>query len=172
MDERVWQAIIAGIILLSLFKLSLISYRRRAFPEPHYDWKNIDTSDISFPADFIWGTATAAHQIEGNQSNNWTDFESRTGKEPSGIACDHWTRWREDFELLSDLGVTSYRFSIEWSRLEPRPGAWNEEALQTYSDMVDDLIERGIRPMPTLHHFSHPLMVGGQGGIHRQEQPS
>ena len=165
MDERVWHVLLAVIALFVLFKICLITYRRRAFPEPHYDWRNIDTSDISFPDGFIWGTATAAHQIEGNQSNNWTDFESRTGKEPSGIACDHWTRWRGDFDLLSELGVTSYRFSIEWSRLEPSPGEWNEDAMQTYSDMVDDLIARGIRPMPTLHHFSHPSWWEDRGGF-------
>ena len=150
MDEMVWQTILAAIILLTMFKISLITYRRRAFPEPHYDWKKIDTSDISFPDDFIWGTATAAHQIEGNQSNNWTDFEARTGKEPSGIACDHWERWRDDFDLLSELGVTSYRFSIEWSRLEPSPGEWKEEALQVYSDMVDDPVSYTHLTLPTI----------------------
>lgn len=165
MDEGVWYLLLVGIALFIIFKISLITYRRRVFPEPHFDWGEVDTSDLSFPDGFIWGTATAAHQIEGNQSNNWTDFEIETGKEPSGIACDHWNQWRSDFKLLSDLDVTSYRFSIEWSRLEPGPGEWDEVAMQTYSDMVDDLIERGIRPMPTLHHFSHPSWWEDKGGF-------
>ena len=70
MDDLVWQILLAGFAIFVVFKISLITYRRRAFPEPHYNWDEIDTSDLSFPEGFIWGTATAAHQIEGNQSNN------------------------------------------------------------------------------------------------------
>ena len=165
MDDLVWQIILAGFAIFVVFKITLITYRRRVFPEPHYNWDQIDTDDLSFPEGFMWGTATAAHQIEGNQSNNWTDFEQKTGKERSGEACDHWNLWRDDFNLLSDIGVNSYRFSIEWSRLEISPGKWNEEAMRTYSDMVDDLLERGIRPMPTLHHFSHPSWWEEKGGF-------
>ena len=165
MEDLVWQILLAGFLIFVVFKISLITYRRRVFPEPHYNWNEIDTTDLSFPEGFIWGTATAAHQIEGNQSNNWTDFEERTGKERSGEACDHWNLWRDDFDLLSEMGVNSYRFSIEWSRLEPSPGEWNEKAMRTYSDMVDDLLGRGIRPMPTLHHFSHPSWWEEKGGF-------
>ncbi len=170
MDRSTW-LIIAGsaLALFIVFKISLITYRRRKYPEPHYDWESIDTNQIHFPEGFIWGAATAAHQIEGNQKNNWTDFEIERGLERSGVACDHWSRWREDFELLSELGVSSYRFSIEWSRLEPVPGEWDDEVVKVYSEMVDDLLSRGIRPMPTLHHFSHPSWWEEKGGFSKKE---
>ena len=84
--------------------------------------------------------------------------------ELSGDACDHWRLWEQDFQMLSDLGLNTYRFSIEWSRLEPEEGAWEEGPLKEYSKMVDDLISRGIRPMVTLHHFSHPHWWEDKGG--------
>lgn len=157
-------AMTVGIAAFSFLVIS-IWILRRIRPEIHYDWDSIDTSDVSFPESFIWGTATAAHQIEGNQKNNWTNFEEKMGLEMSGDACDHWNRWGDDFSLLSELGVSSYRFSIEWSRLEPEEGQWDQGAMDTYSDMVDDLMSRGIRPMPTLHHFSHPNWWEEKGGF-------
>ena len=153
-----------GIAVFSFLVISIWTLRR-IHPEVHYDWDSIDTSDVYFPESFIWGTATAAHQIEGNQKNNWTHFEEKMGLERSGDACDHWNRWGDDFALLSELGVSSYRFSIEWSRLEPEEGQWDQVAMDNYSDMVDDLISRGIRPMPTLHHFSHPNWWEDKGGF-------
>ncbi len=129
---------------------------RMLYPEKHLDWSIIDETQRTFPESFQWGVATASHQIEGGNSNNWTEFETRSNIEESGDACDHWNRWQEDFQLLEELGVATYRFSLEWSRIEPEKGHWNAEALQQYSDMIDDLCRRGIRPMITLHHFSHP----------------
>ena len=170
MDKALWLTLAAGALLIFIvFKISLITYRRRRFPEPHYEWEKIDLDDVNFPKEFVWGTATAAHQIEGNQHNNWTSFEDERGMEPSGEACNHWSLWKSDFDLLSDLGVDSYRFSIEWSRLEPSPGEWNDSAMRKYSEMVDDLISRGIRPMPTLHHFSHPSWWEEKGGFAEKE---
>ncbi len=156
--------VVAGAVTIAAI-LAWVYILRSLHPETHLDWGAIDTGKASFPDGFTWGTATAAHQIEGNQSNNWTDFEAEKGLERSGEACDHWNRWREDFGLLSDLGVGSYRFSIEWSRLEPEKGEWDEGAMKTYSEMVDDLLSRGIRPMPTLHHFSHPSWWEEKGGF-------
>ena len=121
--------LIVALGLFVVFKITLISYRRRRYPEPHEDWSTVDLDDVSFPESFRWGTATAAHQVEGNLVNNWTVHEAAKGLEPSGVACDHWNRWNDDFQLLSDLGMTSYRFSIEWSRLEPTEGAWDENCL-------------------------------------------
>ena len=135
---------------------AFVLYCRWRYPEPHLNWSDVDVESISFPPDFLWGAATAAHQVEGGLHNNWSVFEESRGLEKSGEACDHWNRWKEDFEMLSELGLTTYRFSIEWSRLEPEPGKWDSAPLQVYSDMVDDLLNRGIRPVVTLHHFSHP----------------
>ena len=111
---------------------------------------------------FLWGTATSAFQIEGGIENDFTLWEEqgrfcRDGKDPRvGQAVDHWNRWEEDFELMRELGVNAYRFSIEWSRIEPEPGRFNEPALDQYSRMIDRLLEYGITPMLTLHHFTHP----------------
>ncbi len=161
-----WERLlIVALGLFVVFKITLITYRRRRYPEPHEDWSTVDLDAVSFPESFRWGTATAAHQVEGNLVNNWTVHEAAKGLEPSGAACDHWSRWNDDFQLLSDLGMTSYRFSIEWSRLEPTEGAWEENALAVYSAMVDDLLARGIRPVVTLHHFSHPDWWETKGGF-------
>jgi len=161
-----WEYLLLSAVTgLAALKLSLILYRRRTYPEPHYDWDQIDTDSLSFPDGFYWGSATAAHQVEGNLTNNWSAHEERKNLERSGAACDHWNRWKDDFQMMSDLGLNSYRFSIEWSRLEPEPGEWNVKALEVYSDMVDDLIERGIRPVVTLHHFSHPKWWEERGGF-------
>lgn len=160
---------IAALAAFVVFKITLIRYRRRRYPEPHYDWSQINTDDVSFPQGFHWGTATAAHQVEGLLSNNWTIHEVAKGLEQSGQACDHWNRWKDDFQLLSDLGITSYRCSIEWSRLEPEQGVWDDEALQTYSAMIDELLARNIRPILTLHHFSHPHWWEAKGGFADKE---
>ena len=161
-----WERLlVAALVAFVVFKVTLITYRRRKYPEPHEDWANVNLDDLHFPEGFLWGTATAAHQVEGHQANNWTVHEVAKGLETSGAACDHWNRWKDDFQLLSDLGITSYRFSIEWSRLEPTEGAWDEAALTVYSDMVDDLVARGIRPVVTLHHFTHPDWWEAKGGF-------
>ena len=89
--------------------------------------------------------------------NNWSEFEKERNKEKSGAACDHWNRWKTDHQLLVELGVNSYRFSIEWSRIQPTQDSWNEEVIAVYSEMVDSLIDKGIEPVITLHHFSHPV---------------
>ena len=168
-----WEYLLLSAVTgLAALKLSLILYRRRTYPEPHYDWNQIDTTSLSFPAGFYWGSATAAHQVEGNLTNNWSAHEERKNLERSGAACDHWNRWKDDFQMMSDLGLNSYRFSIEWSRLEPEPGEWNVKALEIYSDMIDDLISRGIRPVVTLHHFSHPKWWEERGGfVNRNNLP-
>lgn len=148
---------------------AFVLYCRWRYPEPHLNWSEVDVESISFPPDFLWGAATAAHQVEGGLHNNWSVFEESRGLEKSGEACDHWNRWKEDFEMLSELGLTTYRFSIEWSRLEPEPGKWDSAPLQVYSDMVDDLLNRGIRPVVTLHHFSHPAWWEDRGGFSKKE---
>ena len=130
--------------------------------EEHRDWNDVDYSDLlngdAFPPGFMWGVATASHQIEGGNSNNWTRFEPTTKSgQKSGDACDHWNRKEQDLDLIQNLNVTHYRFSLEWSRIEPEMGVWDEDAIEWYSDLVDRLLERGIQPMVTLHHFTNPL---------------
>ena len=115
-----------------------------------------------FPRGFLWGTATASYQVEGNNTNSqWWKFEEdghTNGR--SGLACDWWGgRWREDFDRAAEGGQNAHRFSVEWSRIQPEPDRWDEDALERYRSMLRGLKERGMTPMVTLHHFSDPLWL-------------
>jgi beta-glucosidase len=121
-----------------------------------------------FPDGFRWGTATAAHQIEGgNVNNDWWRWEHTPGSkvaEPSGDACDSWNRWADDVRLVASLGFDHYRFSLEWSRVEPEPGEWSTAALDHYRRLCEALLQRGVEPVVTFHHFTTPLWLARQGG--------
>ena len=130
-------------------------------------------ADSFFPEGFRWGTATAAHQIEGgNVNNDWWRFEHTPGSgvaEPSGDACDSWHRWPDDVEIVASMGLDHYRMSVEWSRIEPAPGEWSAAALDHYRRICAALRERGIEPVVTLHHFTTPLWLVEQGGWEKRE---
>ncbi len=120
-----------------------------------------------FPKGFLWGTATAAHQVEGNNTNNnWYRWEQEGHTaNKSGLASDWWGgRWKEDFDRAAETGQNSHRLSVEWSRIQPAPDRWDEEALDSYRNMLKGLRERDILPMVTLHHFTDPLWLGELGG--------
>ena len=115
-----------------------------------------------FPRGFLWGTATASFQVEGNNTNSqWWKFEEDGHTDGrSGLACDWWGgRWREDFDRAAETGQNAHRFSVEWSRIQPEPDRWDEDALDRYRNMLRGLKERGMTPMVTLHHFSDPLWL-------------
>jgi beta-glucosidase len=120
----------------------------------------------SFPADFLWGAATAGHQIEGNNVNSdwWAREQQMPGMELSGDACDSYHRYREDIALLADAGLTSYRFSLEWSRIEPLQGHFSKAELAHYRRMIEFCFERGITPVVTLQHFTTPQWFATDGG--------
>lgn len=123
-----------------------------------------------FPRGFLWGAATSAHQVEGNNNNNnWWAWEQEPGRilhgHKSGQACDWWNgRWREDFDRAAEGGQNAHRLSIEWSRIQPAPDRWDEDALDRYIDILRGLQERDMTTMVTLHHFSDPLWLVEQGG--------
>jgi len=127
------------------------------------------------PEGFLWGTATSAHQIEGGNHNDWTMFEAVPGHvergETSAVAADHWNRMEEDVALMRAIGANAYRFSIEWSRLEPADGEWSEEAWSRYQDLVRRLEEAGITPMVTLLHFTLPVWLAERGGVASPDFP-
>ena len=127
------------------------------------------TDGRSFPPGFLWATATAAHQVEGGNTNNdWWEFEQQPGRiagdAVSGIADDHYNRYREDFALLRSLRNNAHRLSIEWSRVEPSQGQFDTRQLRHYRDVLGELREQGMAPMVTLHHFSNPLWFAARGG--------
>ena len=127
-------------------------------------------SDVvrQFPEGFTWGTATAAHQIEGGNTNNdWWDFEhdpDSFARESSGDACDSYHRWQEDADLVASLGLDNYRFSLEWSRIEPADGEFSQAALDHYARVCEGLKERGVDPVVTFHHFTSPRWIAEDGG--------
>ena len=133
-------------------------------------------SATSFPDGFRWGTATAAHQIEGgNVNNDWWRWEHTAGsgcKESSGDACDSWHRWPEDVALLEELGFTDYRFSLEWSRIEPADGEFSTVALDHYARLCEGLMTAGIAPVVTFHHFTSPLWLADRGGWEHDDTPA
>ena len=122
----------------------------------------------AFPDGFLWGTATAAHQVEGgNWNNDWWAWENDPSSgcvEPSGDACDHWNRYPEDLALLGRLGYNAYRFSVEWSRIEPEPGLWSQVAIDHYRAVCECCLANGLTPMVTFHHFTTPRWVADRGG--------
>jgi beta-glucosidase len=129
-----------------------------------------------FPANFLWGTATAAHQIEGNNVNAdyWAvEHEAASAMaEPSGDACDSLHRWREDLDIVQQLGLNSYRFSIEWARIEPEPGFISQAMLRHYRAIIDGCLERGLTPIVTLHHFTSPRWLTDAGGWADPQTPT
>ena len=130
-----------------------------------------------FPKGFLWGTATAAHQVEGNNINNdWHRWESEPGRiingDKSSLACNWWGgRWKEDFDRAAETGQNAHRMSIEWSRIQPEQGRWDEDALDHYREMLRGLYDRGLSPIITLHHFTNPLWMADQGGWESPEAP-
>jgi beta-glucosidase len=125
-------------------------------------------ADITFPEGFLWGTATAAHQVEGgNWNNDWWAWEHNPSSgcaEPSGDACDHLWRYPDDIAMLADLGFNTYRFSLEWSRIEPEEGEFSRAALDHYRRMCATCREHGLTPVVTFHHFTTPRWVCHHGG--------
>ncbi len=133
-------------------------------------------TDLVFPKDFLWGAATAAHQVEGgNDNSDWWDWELRPGTncpDPSGIACDHWNRYPEDIALAAGLGLNTYRYSVEWARLEPEEGVFDGAALDHYLAMTDAVLAAGLIPMVTLYHFSLPRWLARKGGWLAPDAPA
>ncbi len=122
-----------------------------------------------FPADFAWGVATSSHQVEGgNRNNQWAAWEQRgriRSKDSVGLACDWWRNAESDFDRAHSLGLNALRLSVEWSRIEPQEGCWDETALGRYRQMLRALHERGMRPFVTLHHFTNPQWFEAKGGF-------
>jgi beta-glucosidase len=115
---------------------------------------------------FLWGAATSPHQVEGNNLNSdwWQRELSTPGMERSGDAVDSYHRYAEDMRLLAEVGLTSYRFGIEWARIEPNPGQISRAALAHYRRMIDTAIGFGLTPVVTLHHFTGPRWFADDGG--------
>jgi beta-glucosidase len=128
-----------------------------------------------FPKKFLWGSATSAYQIEGASNTDgrgasiWDTFSHTPGKTFQGhtgdVACDHYHRWADDLDLMQQLGLNAYRFSVAWPRVQPEGrGAWNPKGLAFYDRLIDGLLERGIEPHLTLYHWDLPEVLQATGG--------
>ena len=188
MDERT-RVFILNIsikrLLIALSTLILfgwvfsVTYLSISNPEIEWDWDTIDTEDIHFPSTFAWGTATAAHQVEGyNDNNNWYTWENSFDEnnnsrihngDKSGIAADHWNQYNTDIGLMKELGVNHYRFSISWSKIEPKKGKIDYNVIQHYKNLCNALIKSEITPVITLHHFTHPIWFEKLGAFEKKE---
>lgn len=138
---------------------------------------------LKFPQGFLWGAATAAHQVEGNNKNSdWWSWEhslrranglKALGLNPSdfqsGIACDSYNRYEEDFSLAQKLGHNAHRLSIEWARIEPKAGIYDEAELSHYEKVLRAAKFYGLATFVTLHHFTNPKWFSDQGGFTRSE---
>jgi beta-glucosidase len=172
--KKIFKIIPFLLVILAITYLIAISYFHFTYPQDKWNWSEIDTTQTHFPKDFIWGTATAAHQIEGNNENtNWGEWEKDASRIKDGsnakIAVDGWNLAKEDIKLMKDLGVTSYRFSLAWNKIEPEKGKFDENALRHYDELIDELESNRIEPMITLHHFTHPLWFERLGGFEKEE---
>jgi beta-glucosidase len=125
-----------------------------------------DAARFRFPEDFLWGTSTSAQQVEGGlTANDWSTWEDAGRVQVrSGAACDHYHRFREDFDLAHALGHNAHRFSLEWSRIEPQEGRFSDEGLQHYRDVIEALRARRIEPVVTIVHNTLPRWLAEQGG--------
>lgn len=137
---------------------------------------------MGFQKNFLWGAASAAHQVEGAYNEDgkgigiWDHFGHEDGRilhgENADVACDHYHRYKEDVALMKEIGLKSYRFSISWPRVLPEgTGKINEKGLQFYSDLVDELLAAGIEPLVTLYHWDLPMSLYERGGWKNPESP-
>ncbi|MEK4476258.1 family 1 glycosylhydrolase [Paenibacillus sp. FSL R7-0048] len=131
---------------------------------------------LQFPKGFLWGASTAAHQVEGNNVNSdfWLmeNLDESVFVERSGDAVDHFRRYREDIALMANLGFNAYRFSIEWARIEPEEGVYDNVAIEHYRDVLKTCNEYKITPIVTLHHFTSPVWLIQSGGWESEDTPS
>ncbi|MDD2766633.1 MAG: family 1 glycosylhydrolase [Candidatus Moranbacteria bacterium] len=154
---------------------------------------------LTFPSGFLWGASTASHQVEGNNTNDWSEWEKKNAHRLvqesrqsfitnphwkqfkqeainpqnyiSGTACDHYARFESDFDLIQELGMNAHRFSLEWSRIEPSEGVFDEHEIEHYRTVLSALHKRGITPFVTLWHWTLPLWLAKQGGVANKRFP-
>jgi beta-glucosidase len=170
--------VIAALVIVYI--VLVLSLRDRGVNQK-FDFAKLKQAPWRFGKDFLWGSATASHQIEGNcTNNNWYQFESAVdaqGKprilngQKAGLCCDGWNLYKEDVQLMKALSLNAYRFSVEWSKIEPKQGEFDQSALDHYEKEVDEMLANGIEPMITLHHFSNPIWFEDKGAFLQDDSP-
>jgi len=157
------------VAVLAVSWLAVCAWLSVRSPRLAFTAEELGRPAAPLPKGFLWGTATAAHQIEGGNTNDWTRFEQQPGHvdggDTSAVAADGWNRMTQDVALMKRLRANAYRFSIEWSRLEPAEGRWDDAAWARYGELVRQLRAQGVTPMVTLLHFTLPLWLADRGGL-------
>lgn len=150
--------------------LCLLAQVHRFIDGYHWDWSSINTDVVSFPKGFLFGVATSSYQVEGGNVNVWDRWvQEGKCKQAAGYACDHWNRYKEDVQLIKEVRANAYRFSVEWSRIEPYEGIFDEEAVNHYESVCDELLTHGIAPIITIHHYNDPIWFLDAGGFEKEE---
>ncbi len=127
---------------------------------------------MQFPEGFLWGASAASFQVEGGIENTDWAKAAREGRVPHcGRACDHYNRYEADFDLAQGLGHNAHRFSLEWARIEPEEGKFDEREIEHYRKVIQALKARGLKPYTTLWHFTLPLWFSESGGFERKDSP-
>lgn len=167
-------------VLAILYFVLLFWFRDRG-TSLRLDFKKLKDDPWHFDGKFLWGSATSSYQVEGGcTNNNWFQFESAVDEngqprisngQKAGMASDHWNRYKEDVQLMKELSLNTYRFSVEWSKIELKQGEFNEAALNHYEQVVDELLANGIEPMVTLHHFTNPIWFEEKGAFLQEDSP-
>jgi beta-glucosidase len=179
--EKAYSDMMLFLIFLVINLSSTLTYSTTDWnDEIRWNWADIENIDdlcwknmqISFPREFLWGVSTWGFKIEGTVmangrhcENSWTHYKLAQ----PGIACDHWDRYKEDVQLIKNLGMNSYRFSIEWSKIEPQKGVFDKDSMQHYVDLVDELIANDIEPIPCLLHHAWPIWWDKKGAFEKAE---
>ena len=174
------RALLACAVLVLVYAL-LVAWFNDPGRTLTFNLTELRADSLRFGADFLWGASTSAYQVEGNTPNcNWAKFERTVDPrgrshiahgERCGRADDFWNRYREDIQRARALHLNAFRFSVEWSKVEPEEGVFVDSVLEHYADVVRELRANGIEPFVTLHHFTDPLWFDQRGGFERDDAP-
>jgi beta-glucosidase len=174
-------ALIVVLIAIVIGYLVAVLWMRESDSDLAFDLDSLRSDSLRFGTDFLWGASTSAYQVEGNSTNcNWSRFETTTNSQGvppirhgdrCGLAADHWNRYKQDIQLLKEMHLNAFRFSVEWSKVEPEEGVFVDSVLDHYERVVDELLANGIEPLVTLHHFTNPLWFEEKGGLERDDAP-
>ena len=187
--KMLWGGLFAGVGVATMCGAVRALYKHPSRMRFNWDDKDINLQSLCFDNNhtdepFLWGVATSAYQVEGQEGascipyNQWQACETKDikiqGKTSvpvphiSGSACEHFSRYKEDIQLMKQLGITAFRFSISWGKVEPRQGEFNESVLEHYEDVCKELVANGIKPVVTLHHYTHPCWFEDLRGFEKK----
>jgi beta-glucosidase len=173
--KKLLRVLVALLVVAAVAWLGVCAWLSATHPRVAFSDAELRAPAAPLPAGFLWGTSTSAHQIEGGNVNDWTRFEAQPGRiergETSAVASDGWRRMFDDIALMKQIRANAYRFSIEWSRVEPSDGTWDDGAWSRYAAFAKALRAEGITPVVTLFHFALPLWMADRGGLAAPDFP-